>query len=202
MDLDVLIVLAIIVVAIISTASKGKKLSNNRPGQGRPGQARPQRTVRPAPQAKPVASAKPVAQAKPTKPAAPVAPIAPTAAEPARPARQPSLQELLQELLQDAAPEKAPAPITKAQPAEGFSFADDKDCVGGSLPHDEAALHEGESGMFTEPARARKREPAAAAAIVAPQRGGFHPDAAEMRRAVVMSEILGRPKALRARGVR
>ena len=199
MDLDVLIVLAIIVVAIISTASKGKKLSNNRPGQGRPGQAQPQRTVRPAPQAKPVASAKPVAQAKPTKPAAPVAP---TAAEPARPARQPSLQELLQELLQDAAPEKAPAPVTKAQPAEGFSFADDKDCVGGSLPHDEAALHEGESGMFTEPARARKREPAAAAAIVAPQRGGFHPDAAEMRRAVVMSEILGRPKALRARGVR
>ena len=193
--LDGLGFIIIIIIAIVSIVSKEKKLNKNRPGQGRSNQTRPGQQARPA-QAKPQQAVRPAPP--PAQPATPApGPVAPT-----EPTRQPNLQELLQELLHDAEDIPAETPAQVSSSAEGDSFADDKDCVGGSLPHDEAALHEGESGVFTEPARTRKREPAAAAAIVAPQRGGFHPDAAEMRRAVVMSEILGRPKALRARGVR
>ena len=59
-------------------------------------------------------------------------------------------------------------------------------------------LHEGESGLFEEPrfaARANEAMPAVSA-----QRNLRTLDAAELRRAVIMSEILAKPRALRARG--
>ena len=177
----------ILLIAIVYSITHAKKLDKNRPGQGQ--QARKPGVPTAAPRVPPV----PPVQAAPT---APASPVAPTAAQPG-PVRLDQLKELLQELIDEAPEQEQPAPAAPS-PAildEGESFLDDKDCVGGSLPHDETALHEGESGMYTEKRSAAAPETQNAPALLA----GRRIDAAELRRAVVMSEILGKPKALQRR---
>ena len=167
------IVFLIIIIAIVNSLTRAKKLKENRPGQTqKPGQVPP---------------------AKPASPAAPAKPVA----QPAGQAKQVLLQELLQGML-GSDEEKKPAPAPKKSDfEEAFSFEDDKGCVGGSLPHDEAALHEGESSMAPEPRPIRTVRQPQAAAEPAVQRTALRVGAEDMRRAVVMAEILGRPKALR-----
>ena len=103
--------------------------------------------------------------------------------------------------------------VTEAVPAEGESMLNDADCHGGSMPH---AHSEGSSALDDEDcaggsmahahtegvsraAQARRMaaierdaEASKAAALV-PQ----VIDARELRRAVVMAEVLGKPKGLR-----
>ena len=88
----------------------------------------------------------------------------------------------------------APAQPTVSAP-QGMSAGDDEGCVGGSMPHDHA---EGESrtehAAHIAAMEARDRTDAAA------HRGSPRAvDAAQMRRAVVMAEILDRPVSLRRR---
>ena len=98
------------------------------------------------------------------------------------------------------APAAPAAPIVSAVPAfaQGASAGDDEGCVGGSLPHDHA---EGESrkehSRHTD--TVKRREAAelltqARAELAATERLD------RMRQAVVMAEVLGRPKALRPKG--
>ena len=82
---------------------------------------------------------------------------------------------------------------------QGVSATDDEGCVGGSLPHDHS---EGESraehGAHIAAMRARDAEEAA---VAAPGKlADFDPR--DLRRAVVISEILGKPRALKASGIR
>ena len=79
---------------------------------------------------------------------------------------------------------------------QGASALDDEGCLGGSLPHDHS---EGESRA--EHARhiaAMEARDAEEAAIAAP-RGLAALDPRDLRRAVVISEVLGKPKALKKR---
>ena len=119
------------------------------------------------------------------------------------------LKQAMEAALEPAAPAQ-PAPAEPEAPfaGEGMSrpgslaaaarqgsslFDDDEGCVGGSLPHDH---HEGEARE--EHARhmaAMAAKDAEDAAFAAP-RAIAALDATKLRRAVVISEILGKPKAL------
>lgn len=82
---------------------------------------------------------------------------------------------------------------------QGQSSYDDEGCVGGSLPHNHS---EGESraehSAHIAAMRARDEEETA---VAAPGRLA-NLDPRDLRRAVVISEILGRPRALRGTGTR
>ena len=91
----------------------------------------------------------------------------------------------------------APAPAATAQISmEGTGLFDDEGCIGGSMAHNHA---EGEShaehSRHITAMRDREREEAA---IAAPK-GVAALDPRDLRRAVVISEILGKPKALQRR---
>lgn len=85
-------------------------------------------------------------------------------------------------------------PTVKAPAPQGMSAADDEGCVGGSMEHDHA---EGESRE--EHGRHMAAMQAREAAEAAAQAARPAVDAAQLRRAVVMAEILDRPVSLRAR---
>lgn len=105
----------------------------------------------------------------------------------------------------------APVPDGMAV-GEGASLTDDEGCIGGSMPH--PAEHEGTSytddagcvggsighGEHTSDtlyAAFRNQNAGGTAPDSAAQAARRGPDAADMRRAVVMSEILSRPVSLR-----
>ena len=76
--------------------------------------------------------------------------------------------------------------------SQGESSQDDEGCVGGSLPHDHAeGERREEHDRHRAAMEAREREEAAM------DHAGI--DARQLRRAVVMAEILDRPRALRMR---
>ena len=98
-----------------------------------------------------------------------------------------------------ASAETAPEPHAAPAPApviQGASALDDEGCLGGSLPHDHT---EGESRAEHAAHMAAMRARDAAEAAVAEPRGLADFDPRDLRRAVVISEILGKPKALRRR---
>ena len=87
-------------------------------------------------------------------------------------------------------------PVVKPA-GQGASMLDEEGCVGGSMAHDHT---EGErrSEHAKHVAAMKTRDEAEAKSAEAPRTlGGL--DAAQMRRAIVMAEILDKPKALRAR---
>lgn len=146
-----------------------------------------------------VGRARSLSQKRPGRASAP-------AARPAQEARP--LQERRPARRQTAVPQKKLPPElrsafekarTQAAPAqsEGASRVAEDGCVGGSLPHEEAHP--------PKPAR-----PAPEAATAPMPRAQQAPaisalgavDAAQMRRAVVMAEVLARPVSLRPRGYR
>ena len=73
--------------------------------------------------------------------------------------------------------------------AEGLPLADDEECAGGSMPH----LHT-EGVDRSEHARRMKDLDMQAPE---PEQPSHIPDARDLRRAVVMAEVLGRPRALK-----
>lgn len=111
--------------------------------------------------------------------------------------------------LSHASPAKLPAkklkriPPTESSPAasaavfEAQSISDDQGCIGGSLPHTQ---HEGES---REEHTAHMRHIQAEEQIAARTEDIAHElhtmNLQQLRRAVIVSEILGKPKAFRKR---
>ena len=89
--------------------------------------------------------------------------------------------------------EPHPAPAM----AQGASLHDDEGCLGGSLPHDHS---EGENrAEHAAHIAAMEARDAEEAAVAAPRGlAGFDPR--DLRRAVVISEILGKPRAYRGIG--
>ncbi len=99
------------------------------------------------------------------------------------------------------APKQArPAPGAEA---EGESLADAYGCEGGSMPHDthegeEFPGHEHRTGASMAVGRAPETE--IPAPVAAPRRDHLTPS--QMKNAVVMAEVLGRPVSMRKGGVR
>ena len=92
-------------------------------------------------------------------------------------------------------PAAQPKPAVKAAPKPmpmGASVTDDEGCVGGSL-----GAHSEEGESREEHARHELRRTASMTAETAPASSARRVTVGELRRAVVMSEILGKPKALR-----
>lgn len=82
---------------------------------------------------------------------------------------------------------------------QGLSATDDEGCVGGSLPHDHS---EGESRAEHSAHIAAMRARDAEEAAMAEPRGLAELNPQDLRRAVVISEILGKPRALKGIGSR
>ncbi len=192
-----IIALIIIIAGIASSLSKSKKVVQNRPGQGTPAQKTPVRpeTRAEAPEKRTVYQPKPQTAAPRPRPVQPVAPAAPDKAG-QRP--MPSLQDLLQSFLGEE--EETPTPKPAAVIPESHSPVDEKGCVGGSLPHNAASLHEGESSQKKTP-RLEFKHPDTSADFEV-QHSNLRVSAEDMRRAVIMAELLGKPKALRPRSDR
>lgn len=181
----------LIVVIIIACVSLSKKSAKNKQKGNKPSAAKPVQTVRTP--SMPKASA-PAAKPAQTKTAAPA---------------KSSLieQELLRKTEELKALtgidltehiEKKPAGKAAAKPlASGESFTDKEGCIGGSL---NAHTEEGES--HSEHAEHMKRMEANATARSAASEYAAalkHAQRADLRRAVIMSEILDKPVALRKR---
>lgn len=203
------VAIAIIIIGIIGSMSKSKKVIKNRPGQGNQPPAQPdfkptvKKATAPAPARTEAPAERTVYRPKPAqKPAVPkpasVQPTAPATPDRAGQRPLPSLQELLQSFLGEEDQPASPKPA--AVIPESQSAMDAKGCVGGSLPHDASALHEGDT-VKKMPPRVEFRHPDTSADFE-PQHDTLRVSAEDMRRAVVMAEILGKPKALRPRGDR
>ena len=203
------VAIAIIIIGIIGSMSKSKKVIKNRPGQGNQPPAQPdfkptvKKAAAPAPARTEAPAERTVYRPKPAqntavpKPA-PVQPTAPATPDRAGQRPLPSLQELLQSFLGEEDQPASPKPA--AVIPESQSAMDAKGCVGGSLPHDASALHEGDT-VKKMPPRVEFRHPDTSADFE-PQHDTLRVSAEDMRRAVVMAEILGKPKALRPRSER
>ena len=100
-----------------------------------------------------------------------------------------------------AKPKQAPKPARSAKESaamfEAHSFLDEQGCVGGSLPH---IQHEGEA-RHEHSAHERRyiEEEQAASQAEDIARELQSMNLRQLRRAVVVSEVLGKPKALRGR---
>ena len=110
--------------------------------------------------------------------------------------------EALEEAAQkEAAVQKAPAPegrLTPIEAEQGISVVDGEGCVGGSMAHDhDEGERRQEHARHLEAARRREAVEVLQEAEAELQRRSR---AAELRRAVVMAEVLDRPVALRPRG--
>ena len=179
--MEIIVVIIIIVIALISKQSgKNMRASGGAQGQAvRPAAPRPQ-APRPA---------KPVAQ--------PAKPVVQPTVQAAKPVAVPGgLAESLMDLLRE--PQGAPS---EGESAVDWERPDEEGCLGGSMEHEHT---EGESraehGQHLEAMReaalrereARELEEASARPAVL---GDL--DLAALRRAVIISEVLDRPKALR-----
>lgn len=169
--MEALIVIGVIIYIIKTVAGNAKKVNANRPGQHRP--AQPLSTEPAELKSKPESELKSDPQPEPE---------APNAWE--------KLAETLQTQLNPdfpGTPAGQPAEashIEEPVSAQGMSREDAQGCIGGSLPH---TAHEGEP----------RREAASSAAPVVRRHPSLGP--AQLRQAVVWSEILSAPKALRGR---
>ena len=197
-----IIALIIIIAGIVGSLNKSKKIVQSRPGQGNQPDFKPSAPKKPRPETRAEAPEertvyRPKPQSAAPKPA-PVQPMAPASPDKAGQRPLPSLQDLLQSFIGE---EEKPA---AAKPAdvipESQSPVDEKGCVGGSLPHSAAALHEGET-VAKMPPRLEFKHPDTSADFEV-QHSRLRVSAEDMRRTVVMAEILGKPKALRPRGER
>ena len=170
------------IIGLVNTITKLTKAGRKDPNQ-------PQQTIQrvPTPQApNPAAAQAYVQQLK----AASAQPYAPGGI--VTPMVQPILQAAQAPKMEPAKPAEK-TEIERALNDRKQEHADKEGCIGGSIPHTQ---HEGES-------RAEHAEHMKRAAVSAVETPGEQIrkslSAAEMRKAVIMSEILDRPKALRRR---
>ena len=182
--MEAIVFILIIVLSLISAGNKKKKQGAAKPG-GAP--ARP---------AGPAAGVTARAAIERTLKEA-VTQLGETAMTPAQRQQAAESEAALAKAREKAARRRAAKvqgqPVAAAPlPAQGSSAADDEGCLGGSLPH---GHEEGESREEHSSHIAAMEAREKAEAAVSPK--GI--DARQLRRAVVMSEVLGRPKALRRR---
>lgn len=182
--MDDLIGLLVFIFAVGKLIGRVKKVQQNAPGKRVP----PVRYVPP----------EPAEQTKPTEPV--VFAPQPTPEAPAEPdVSQEEFWRQMSEVLQQAAEDEGPVAETGGRPAEsghetivpeseGESRACEHGALGGSIPYDE---HEGRTDEAPKRPKKRSEEQPGENTVAA-----YRPamNAQEMRRAVVMAEILKRPQ--------
>ena len=200
---------------IISASSKNKKGNSAAQRPGTAGNAKQQasaanaRSARPKPSASKVKPVRP-ASARPKPSASKVKPVRPASAMPKnlgdlKAAMNQWLEDSMTEIKGDVKPVVQPA----AQSVQGASMLEDAQCAGGSMPH----VHdEGHSTLVDEDCAggsmehthtegvSRAAQARRMAAIDAGHDEDVLPetiDARALRRAVVMAEVLGKPRALK-----
>jgi len=195
---EIIGVILFVLFFIVSAGSKNKKKDS---AAQRPGTADNARQQAPA------------ANARKAQPARPARPVRPVRQASAMPRNLNDLKAAMSQWLEDGMTEikgEVQTPVRPAaQSVQGASMLDDPDCAGGSMPHthdeghgaleDEDCAGGSMAHTHTEgvsrAAHARRM-----AAYDAAEAGEALPetiDAAALRRAVVMAEVLGKPKAMR-----
>ena len=197
--MEIIAVILFVLFFIFSAGSKNKKRDSAAQRPGAAGNARQQTPAANARSAKPKPSASKV---KPVKPAS------------AMPKNLDGLKAAMNQWLEDGMTEDKgnvrPAVQPAAQSVQGASMLKDDQCAGGSMPH---THDEGHSTLADEDCaggsmehthtegvnrKAHARRMAAIDAAAQPQDVlPEHIDARALRRAVVMAEVLGKPRALR-----
>ena len=174
---EVIIAIAVIAGGLIKTMSKANKVKHNAPGQA----AAPAKPAAPAqPAARPAGSARP----------APAMPTVKPTVQPSGGAQLPEFWRQISETIKDEfAPEKS-APAQKARGHEAVGEMDEgssRECEHGSL---------GGSMAYEGHQEGREAKLAVRPRPAAAQTPAFQPrmSAQEMRRAVVMAEVLKRPQ--------
>ncbi len=198
--MEIIGVILFVLFFIVSAGSKNKKGNSAAQRPGTAGNARQQAPVANARSARPKPSA---GKVKPVRPASAL----PKNLDDLKAAMNQWLEDGMAEVKGDVKPLVQPA----AQSVQGASMLDDAQCAGGSMPH---THDEGHSSLADEDCAGGSMEHthtegvsrAAQARHMAAIDAG-HPDgedilpeaidAAALRRAVVMAEVLGKPRALR-----
>lgn len=202
--MEIIAVILFVIFFLVNISDKKKKAGN---AAQKPGVSAAARQGTPAANAR---QAQPMRQAQPVRPVRPVRPARQASALPKnlddlKAAMNQWLEEGMTEVKADVKP-----PVKLAvQAAQGASMLDDAECAGGSMPHthdeghstlaDEDCVGGSMEHTHTEgvnrAAHARRM-----AAIDAGHDEDVLPetiDAAALRRAIVMAEVLGKPRALR-----
>lgn len=190
--MEIVVFLLIIVLALISGSSKKGKAKN---GASQPPKA-PQSAARPQPGTLRNALERKLKEAIQLDGAAAPTPAqqkqAAEAEESLTRAKARARRRLKSGAETETVAQSRVVPMQPTVVSQGESAYDDEGCVGGSMPHDHA---EGEShaehGRHIAAMQARDRDETALA------RAGV--DIAQLRRAVVMAEVLDRPVSLRRR---
>ena len=189
-------VIAVILFVVLMIASAGNK--NKKKGSA----AEKPRTNTGAPRQTPASAAKAVQRVRAVSPASALAKKFDAAIE--------ALDRQLESAEQEAHRHSEPVVQAMNRPAaQGASMLDDADCAGGSMPHTHAEGHSsledadcvGGSMEHTHTEGvSRAAQARRMAAIDAAESADVLPeaiDARALRRAVVMAEVLGKPRALR-----
>jgi len=183
---------------VVGIADKNKKKGNAATRPGANAAARPQT---------PAATVRRVRVGRPDRPARPVKPASamPKSLDELKASMNQWFEDTMEEIHADAQPPVQPV----AQAAQGASMLDDPDCAGGSMAHthdeghstlaDEDCFGGSMAHTHTEGV-SRSAHARRMAAIDANADEDVLPetiDARALRRAVVMAEVLGKPRALR-----
>ena len=196
--MEVIGVILFVLFFIVSAGSKNKKRDSAAQKPGTAGNARQQAAAANARKAQPVRQAQP---ARPVRQASGM----PRRLDDLKAAMNQWLEDGMAEIKAEVQPPVRPA----AQAAQGASMLDDDQCAGGSMPH----VHdEGHSTLADEDCAggsmehthtegvSRAAHARRMAAIDAGHDEDVLPetiDARALRRAVVMAEVLGKPRALK-----
>lgn len=191
--MEVIAVILFVVLMIASAGSKNKKKGNAAQKPGAAANARQQT---------PASKSKAVQRVRPVSPASGLAKKFDAAIE--------ALDRQLESAEQEVHRHSEPVVQATNRPAvQGASMLDDADCAGGSMPHTHAEGHStladedcvGGSMEHTHTEGvSRAAQARRMAAIDAADSADVLPealDARALRRAVVMAEVLGKPRALR-----
>ena len=190
-------VILFVLLFIVSAGSKNKKKDSAAQRPGTNAKAQPQA---PAASARGARRGRPAQQAK-------AAPIIPKSMDDLKAAMNQWLEDGMAEIKGDVQPQVRPA----AQSVQGASMLEDAECAGGSMPHAHAEGHSaladedcaGGSMEHTHTEGVSRTAQARRMAAIDAEHAGAEDilpeaiDARALRRAVVMAEVLGKPRALR-----
>ena len=202
--MEIIGVILFVLFFIVSAGSKNKKKDSAARKPGTPGNARQQTPAANAPGAKPKPSAQKV---KPVRPASGI----PKNLDDLKAAMNQWLEDEMTEIKGSVQPAAQPVVQPAAQAAQGASMLDDAQCAGGSMPHthdeghstlaDEDCVGGSMAHTHTEGVSRADQARRMAAIDAGPVDGeDILPeaiDAGALRRAVVMAEVLGKPRARR-----
>lgn len=203
--MEIIGVILFVLFFIVSAGSKNKKKDSAARKPGMPGNARQQTPAANAPGAKPKPSAQ--KEVKPVRPASGI----PKNLDDLKAAMNQWLEDEMTEIKGSVQPAAQPVVQPAARAAQGASMLDDAQCAGGSMPHthdeghstlaDEDCAGGSMAHTHTEGVSRADQARRMAAIDAGPVDGeDILPeaiDAGALRRAVVMAEVLGKPRAMR-----